>query len=81
MHRHVPEEVVGRELSARCNTIFWVVYLLDREFSSQIGGPSSIRDEDISARLPTHGKENVHAWNMSLHVELSRLVAQILTSK
>ena len=81
MHRHVPEEIVGKEMSVRANGIFWVVYMLDREFSAQLGGPSSIRDEDITAKLPIHIEENLDAWNMTLHVELSRLVAQILSSK
>lgn len=77
----MPEDVVGVEHSQRCNIIFWVVYMLDREFSALIGAPSSIRDEDITAKLPSQTNDSLNALNMTLHVRLSRLMARILTSK
>ncbi|CAI7676098.1 unnamed protein product [Penicillium pancosmium] len=80
IHRHVPEELCGPELSSRCRTIFWVVYMLDREFSALIGAPSSIRDEDISVRLPAEMENSVEHSNLTLHVRLSRLMAQTLTT-
>lgn len=81
MHRHMPEESVGAEHSQRCAILFWVVYMLDRDFAALIGAPSSIRDEDISAKLPTQISQGRDAWNMALHVQLSTLMARILTSK
>ncbi|KAJ5690727.1 Transcription factor [Penicillium macrosclerotiorum] len=80
IHRHVPEELGGPELSRRCRTIFWVVYMLDREFSALIGAPSSIRDEDITVRLPADVEGSVEHINLTLHVRLSRLMSQILTT-
>lgn len=55
--------------------------MLDREFSALIGAPSSIRDEDISVRLPAEMENSVEHSNLTLHVRLSRLMAQTLTSK
>lgn len=55
--------------------------MLDREFSALIGAPSSIRDEDITVRLPAEMEGSVEHINLTLHVRLSRLMAQILTSK
>lgn len=82
IHRHVPEDICGAELSRKCRTIFWVVYTLDREFSALIGAPSSIRDEDITVKLPAEMEEDsVEHVNLTLHVRLSRLMATILTSK
>ncbi|KAJ5366316.1 Transcription factor [Penicillium brevicompactum] len=80
IHRHVPEEICGPELSQRCRTIFWVVYMLDREFSALIGAPSSIRDEDITVKLPAEMDNSVEHINLTLHVRLSRLMATILTT-
>ncbi|KAJ5404987.1 transcriptional regulator family: Fungal Specific TF [Penicillium sp. CMV-2018d] len=80
IHRHVPEEICGPELSKRCRTIFWVVYMLDREFSALIGAPSSIRDEDITVKLPAEMDDSVEQINLTLHVRLSRLMATILTT-
>ncbi|KJK66218.1 fungal transcription factor regulatory middle homology region [Aspergillus parasiticus SU-1] len=80
IHRHVPEELGGLELSQRCRTVFWVVYMLDREFSALMGGPNSIRDEDITVRLPAEVASTVENTNLTLHVRLARLMAQILTT-
>lgn len=77
----MPEEVVGVEHSRRCNIVFWVVYTLDREFSALMGAPSSIRDEDITVKLPSQMDNSLDALNMTLHVRLSRLMARILTSE
>ncbi|KAI8288356.1 hypothetical protein K4K60_011148 [Colletotrichum sp. SAR11_57] len=80
IYRHMPEEVVGVEHSRRCNIVFWVVYTLDREFSALMGAPSSIRDEDITVKLPSQMDNSLDALNMTLHVRLSRLMARILTT-
>ncbi|KAE8143244.1 hypothetical protein BDV38DRAFT_267233 [Aspergillus pseudotamarii] len=77
---HVPEELGGPEFSHRCRTVFWVVYMLDREFSALMGGPNSIRDEDITVRLPADVASTVENTNLTLHVRLARLMAQILTT-
>lgn len=55
--------------------------MLDREFSALIGAPSSIRDEDITVKLPAEMDNSVEHINLTLHVRLSRLMATILTSK
>ncbi|KAK1688938.1 fungal-specific transcription factor domain-containing protein [Colletotrichum godetiae] len=81
IYRHMPEEVVGIEYSRRCNIVFWVVYTLDREFSALMGAPTSIRDEDITVKLPSQMDNSLDALNMTLHVRLSRLMARILTRK
>ncbi|KAK2038465.1 fungal-specific transcription factor domain-containing protein [Colletotrichum somersetense] len=80
IYRHMPEEVVGAEYSRRCNIVFWVVYTLDREFSALMGAPTSIRDEDITVKLPSKVDDSLDALNMTLHVRLSRLMARILTT-
>ncbi|KAK1724811.1 fungal-specific transcription factor domain-containing protein [Colletotrichum acutatum] len=80
IYRHMPEEVVGIEYSRRCNIVFWVVYTLDREFSALMGAPTSIRDEDITVKLPSQMNNSLDALNMTLHVRLSRLMARILTT-
>lgn len=77
----MPDDVVGPELSERCNIIFWTVYILDREFSALMGGPMSVRDEDITTDLPSQKNNSTTAINMTLQIRLSRLTAQILTSK
>ncbi|RDW59329.1 fungal specific transcription factor domain-containing protein [Aspergillus mulundensis] len=78
IHRHVPEHLDGEALTRRCKTLFWMVYMLDRDFSALIGAPSSIRDEDITVKLFAEGSAEEKA--LTLHVQLARLSARILTT-
>ncbi|KAG9255302.1 fungal-specific transcription factor domain-containing protein [Emericellopsis atlantica] len=78
-HRHVPPEDVGLRHSQRCNTIFWTAYIMDREFGTLVGAPSSIRDEDITTKLPSMIEDSPRATALSLQIRLSRLTASILT--
>ncbi|KAE8144967.1 hypothetical protein BDV25DRAFT_165680 [Aspergillus avenaceus] len=80
IHRHVPEELGGPEVSRRCRSTFWVVYMLDRDFSALMGGPNLIRDEDITVRLPAEEATSLEDINLTLHVRLARLMARILTT-
>ncbi|KAL4929552.1 uncharacterized protein BDV17DRAFT_298002 [Aspergillus undulatus] len=78
IHRHVPEELKGEEVSRRCQTVFWIIYMLDREFSASVGAPSPIRDEDITVKLFVNG--SVDEQTLTLHVRLARLNARILAT-
>ncbi|KAL3437744.1 hypothetical protein BDV09DRAFT_192744 [Aspergillus tetrazonus] len=78
IHRHVLEHLDGEALTRRCKTLFWMVYMLGRDFSALIGAPSSIRDEDITVQLFAEG--SVEEKTLSLHVQLARLSARILTT-
>lgn len=53
--------------------------MLERKFSALIGAPSSVRDEDITAKFPCVANNTLDCWSMTLHVRLSRLMARILT--
>ncbi|KAF4807815.1 Proline utilization trans-activator [Colletotrichum siamense] len=78
MHRHMPPQQVEPRHAQRCNTVFWSAYIIDREFSTLVGAPSSIRDEDITTKLPTEIANTAGAAALELHIQLSRLTARIL---
>ncbi|KAJ5256899.1 transcriptional regulator family: Fungal Specific TF [Penicillium angulare] len=62
---------------------YLLVLAFGKAFLSQkgsSGAPSSIRDEDITVRLPAEVESSVEHVNLTLHVRLSRLMAQILTT-
>lgn len=77
----MPPEEVGAQHSRRCNTIFWTAYIIDREFGTLVGAPSSIRDEDVTTRLPSAIEDSARAAALSLQIRLSRLTATILTGE
>ncbi|THX36628.1 hypothetical protein D6D10_06509 [Aureobasidium pullulans] len=74
--QHIPEHHVRR-----CRNIFWTVYILDRQLSSLMGLPTSIRDEDISAELPYDPLKSQKAMALDIQVKLSRVIAKIANSK
>ncbi|CAI6100679.1 unnamed protein product [Clonostachys chloroleuca] len=75
----MPTDHVSLAHSNRCNTVFWVAYIIDRDFSTLVGAPSSIRDEDITTKLPSEIDDSMNAAAMTLQIRLSRLTATILT--
>ncbi|KAH8199631.1 hypothetical protein TruAng_006224 [Truncatella angustata] len=79
-HRHMPADAVGDQHSRLCNNTFWVVYILERELSALFGSPNSIRDEDITAKLPSELDNSANASEMDLHIRLSGLRAEIMNT-
>lgn len=80
-HRALPVDQLGRELADRCNTIWWTVYILDRKFSSLIGSPNSVSDEEITAVLWDPKTCSHEAAALSLHVKISQVISRVLNSK
>ncbi|GAW22081.1 hypothetical protein ANO14919_116160 [Xylariales sp. No.14919] len=60
----------------RC-AVWWTTYILDRRFSSLLGAPNSIRDEDITVPLPDSERNGHSAKAMGLQVALARLYARV----
>ncbi|KAL4876956.1 hypothetical protein BJY04DRAFT_231248 [Aspergillus karnatakaensis] len=79
-HRYMPSAEVASSHSRRCTSIFWTAYMIDREFGTLIGAPSSIRDEDITVELPSGMEPSLEKSEvLTLQVKLARLTAMILT--
>ncbi|KAI0539141.1 fungal-specific transcription factor domain-containing protein [Xylaria digitata] len=76
-------ELIGSDLTdedkRRHYAVWWTIYILDRRFSSLMGAPNSIRDEDITVPLPDVGQNGYCAKAMGLQVALARLNAQVLS--
>ena len=81
IHRDLPGAAFSEQLSRRCTTLWWTVYVLDRRLSAQMGAPSSIRDEDITAGLPWQGDDSTMAITLTLSIKLSRLIAAMAESE
>ena len=79
-HRAIPVDQLGEELAERCNYIWWTVYILDRKFSSLIGSPNSVNDDDITAVLWDPKTCSHDAAALSLHVKISQVVSRVLNS-
>lgn len=80
-HRAPPVEQLGQKLVDRCQNIWWTVYILDRKFSSLIGSPNAVKDDEITTTLydpkSCHQKEAA----LSLHVRITQVITRVLDSK
>lgn len=81
MHTKMSFRDLSESVVQRCRQVWWTVYMLDRQMSSLMGLPQAIRDEDISAPLPSSSKSPQKKIALELHVKLSRLIADILNSE
>ncbi|KAI0198963.1 fungal-specific transcription factor domain-containing protein [Astrocystis sublimbata] len=80
LHREmVRGDRTDAEVQRNC-AAWWTVYILDRKFSSLMGAPTSIQDEDITVGLP-YSADNTHTEKaLRLHVTMSRLLATVVDS-
>ncbi|OJJ42312.1 hypothetical protein ASPZODRAFT_20635 [Penicilliopsis zonata CBS 506.65] len=52
MHTDMPVDQLGEAEVQRCRRIWWTVYVLDRQLTSLMGLPQSIRDDQLHEQLP-----------------------------
>lgn len=64
----------------RCRKIWWTIYILDRQMTSLLGVPIALREDDISARLPSFSGSSYDATIYDIHVRLSKVMAQVVKS-
>lgn len=76
LHRERPIEWPQGNSPERCRNLWWTVYVLDRNFSSSMGVPTSIRDEDITTSLPTCTLP--HSAALHYNARLSQILAQVM---
>ncbi|KAI1278583.1 fungal-specific transcription factor domain-containing protein [Xylaria sp. FL0933] len=80
LHRELVGDDLTDEDIERHHAVWWTIYILDRRFSSLMGAPNLIRDEDITVPLPDFEQNSYSAKARSLQVALARLHAQVLSS-
>ncbi|RMZ77412.1 hypothetical protein DV738_g4369, partial [Chaetothyriales sp. CBS 135597] len=80
MHSPMSHHGWTRSAVQRCRKLWWTVYILDRQMSSLMGVPLSLRDEDITAPLPEFPNHSQRSIGLELHVKLSSLIAEILNT-
>lgn len=80
LHTPLPEDELGVETVSCCRDLWWTLYIMDRHFSASMGVPMSLQDNDITTPVkpPTQGSQEDSA--RSLQVNLSHLLAVILTT-
>ena len=81
LHTDMPVADLGEPIVERCRKIWWTIYILDRQMTSLMGLPLSIRDEDISCRPPLYSGSLQRAAALMMQIKLARIYADITTSR
>ena len=81
MHTDMPIADIGDVTVQRCRKIWWTVFILDRQMTSLMGIPQSMRDDEITCRLPTFPTSPQRAAALDMQIKLSRIYADIARSR
>ncbi|PKK46836.1 hypothetical protein CI102_10016 [Trichoderma harzianum] len=75
-------ELTGASLTVkelhRHRRAWWTLYILDKRFSSLMGAPNCIQDNEITVLLPEPDYDQGDCQMFGLHVRLTRLLADVL---
>lgn len=81
LHTALPEHELGQKIVARCRNLWWMLYIIDRHFSSSLGVPMTTPDSEITTQYNDTGCSAQNVSTLRLQVGLSQLLSHILTSK
>lgn len=81
MHTDMPVSELGERFVQRCRKIWWSIYILDRQMSSQMGVPQSIRDDEISCQLTQYPESTQRTAALNMQIRLARVYADIARSE
>lgn len=80
MHTDMPISYLGEYLVQRCRKIWWTAYILDRQMTSLMGLPQSVRDDDVHCQLPSFSGSIQRTAALSMQIKLARIIAEINSS-
>ncbi|CRK17349.1 hypothetical protein BN1708_012010 [Verticillium longisporum] len=73
----MPPLELGDRYVERCRRAWWTVYILDREFTSLMGLPLTIQDDDVNYPLPKFDGQMQRMATLEMQVKLCRNIADI----
>ncbi|KAL4895512.1 Zn(II)2Cys6 transcription factor [Aspergillus ambiguus] len=79
LHTRLPEEDLGPKIVARCESIWWTLYILDHQVSFSLGLPTITQDCVIST-LISAPCESPQAVVFNLQVKLSQMLSSIVAT-
>lgn len=81
MHTDMPVEELGQPLVERCRKIWWTVCVLDRQMTSLMGIPQTIRADEMTCQLPDFVEFPQRRAALQMQVKLSHVYADIARGK
>jgi len=81
MHTDMPVQELGQPLVERCRKIWWTVCVLDRQMTSLMGIPQSIRADEMTCQLPDFVGCPQRRAALQMQIRLSHIYADIARGK
>ena len=81
LHTELPEEQLNARTIRRMQHLWWTIYIMDRYFSSSVGVPIALHDNEITTALTSPKDSSQRDATLSLQVKLSHLLSTVLNSK
>ncbi|KAB8076106.1 hypothetical protein BDV29DRAFT_200469 [Aspergillus leporis] len=80
MHTDMSAEHLGEAVVQRCRRIWWTIYILDRQMTSLMGLPQSIRDDQLHHQLPLFPGSPQKAIALSMQIKVCQIMEEINSS-
>ncbi|KAE8376622.1 hypothetical protein BDV26DRAFT_293960 [Aspergillus bertholletiae] len=80
MHTNMSVEHLGDAIVQRCRRIWWTIYILDRQMTSLMGLPQSIRDDQLHHELPYFPGSPQKAIALSMQIKVCQIMDEINSS-
>lgn len=80
MHTDMSEGRLGDALVQRCRRIWWTIYILDRQMTSLMGLPQSIRDDQLHHQLPYYPGSPQKGIALSMQIKVCQIMDEINSS-
>ncbi|KAE8331488.1 hypothetical protein BDV39DRAFT_189869 [Aspergillus sergii] len=80
MHTDMSAEHLGDAIVQRCRRIWWTIYILDRQMTSLMGLPQSIRDDQLHHQLPYFPGSPQKAIALSMQIKVCQIMDEINSS-
>ncbi|OOO13601.1 hypothetical protein OAory_01013500 [Aspergillus oryzae] len=81
MHTDMSAEHLGDAIVQRCRRIWWTIYILDRQMTSLMGLPQSIRDDQLHHQLPYFPGSPQKAIALGMQIKVCQIMEEINSSK
>ncbi|KAI0153863.1 hypothetical protein BJ166DRAFT_594992 [Pestalotiopsis sp. NC0098] len=77
MHTEMRSPILDEQYVERCRTVWWTIYVLERQITSLLGVPPGIAEESISTPFPALPGQPQKLIAMRIQVQLSQILAKI----
>jgi hypothetical protein len=77
MHTNMPVEELSELVVQRCRKTWWTVCILDRQMTSLMGIPQSIRADEMTCQLPDFTGSPQRRAALEMQINLSNVYADI----